>query len=125
MDSKQLNQLDPKLKETYERVMGTPLNKSFTQPLPPQLPTNMPKTPFPSATPVTTQTPTRQPSPKPFQPQPATYNVGQNQKPQTQIAKKQNKMTPIFIVIGSFIFIILYALIWIKVLNLEVPFLPF
>jgi len=140
MDSKQLNQLNPKLKEVYERVMGTspykpsstsPINKIPTSPLPttkasePQSPTNIPKPLFPSATPVT-QPPTQQPMPKPFQPQPITNREQQNPQPQIpQTTKKQNKMTPIFIVIGIFIFIILYALVWIKVLKLEVPFLPF
>ena len=151
MDKKQLSQLDPKLKETYERIMGI----SST---PGQRPTPFapkPVSPIASAQPI---------APQPFQPQPlqpnkasfqATENTNPNakevyrvypnqsipapppivktqpiqnqpiQKPQTQNKKKKSKILPVLMGFGGTIFLIGYTLFWIKFFNLKVPFLPF
>ncbi|MDE2590645.1 MAG: hypothetical protein KGL95_13385 [Patescibacteria group bacterium] len=80
MDPKQqLNQLDPKLKEAYERVMGTPVSNSPTQPATQTPPSVPPQTPAPNAAPPppppptqnqSVPSPTQTPAPPPIQPTP-------------------------------------------------------
>ena len=130
MDSKQLNQLDPKLKETYERVMGTstvPIQKPFI-PNPTVVTNPLPITPQPI-----TQKPLVQSQPihqsvqsfqaKPIQAQPTQPQS--MQKSQLQNLKKKNKILPALAALGGIIFLIGYAFFWIKFFNLKLPFLPF
>lgn len=108
MDPKSLSAIDPKLKETYERVMGTsvpqaqqaaPENTPVT-PAPPVA--DVPEPPFPSNN-------------SPFMsssaplPNPATMN--QNASPMLKIAY----------IVGGVIFFIVYTIFWIKIFNL--PFI--
>ena len=134
MDTKQLNQLDPKLKETYERIMGTKTTPSSplkpVQPQAIQPPSPSPKTPsiFPASAFQVAQ-PQQPPTPKLFQPSLANQTQAtttiqsdvQTPKPQpilqpALLRKKSNKMTNLLIVIGGIIFILVYALVWIKIL---------
>lgn len=39
--------------------------------------------------------------------------------------KKGGSMMPLLLVFGAIIFIALYAIIWVKIFNIQVPFLPF
>ncbi len=133
MDTKQLNQLDPKLKETYERIMGTKTAPSPSpKPVQPQAiqpPSPSPKnpSPFPASLPQAAQG-KQQPTPKPLQPplgnQTQATTIQSDAKTPTpqpilqpaQATKKSNNMRKILIVIGAVIFIIVYALVWIKIL---------
>lgn len=119
MDSKQqFGQLDPKLKEVYERVMGTSVSSS------PKVVS--PSSPLPVApVPVQIQqhsAPIAQPeSPKPQMPQVPTA-------PQTQTqavsVKPHGHISPMVWILGGFTFVIIYALAWIKIFNLKLPFSP-
>lgn len=138
MNPKNINNLDPKLKETYERVMGT----SFPtpQPVSQQTPQNTAPAPEPVQT---VQTPTPQPVLQPIsapadpmqasqifragdpfkQPETppadliAKANMGNgvvNQQPQ----KKKHNLMPVYLLIGGVIFFAAYAAIWGKVFGL-------
>ena len=95
-------QLDPKLREAYDRVMGTVV------------------TPPPPANPE----PVSIPPVQPVMQQPAqTVNV---QSPTTEKAaqiKKKRKVSPLIIVLGVIIFLAVYAVVWVKYFGLTVPFL--
>lgn len=97
MNPKNLTQLDPKLREAYERVMGT------SAPTQAQTSTTL-ITPPNSAPVVSTPTP----------------------EPQSQVvaSKKREGISPILIAIAVILFFTVYSIIWIKVFNLKVPFLP-
>lgn len=92
MNPKNLSHLDPKLKEAYERVMGTSV------PAPAQA--------LPSPAPVVS-TPVQE-------------------TPQNQVVanKKREGLSPILVGVAVILFFAAYTIIWIKVFNLKVPFLP-
>lgn len=71
-------ELDPKLKEAYERVMGTPVS--------------------------------------------TTEKAGNS--PQVVSFRKKAGSLPILLPLIGVLFFIIYTLIWVKVLNLKVPFIP-
>lgn len=121
MDYKQqFGQLDPKLKEVYERVMGTSV----------------------SSAPKASAAPSPQPTaPPPVQPQQHTASIPQpeNQKPQmpqastapspqTQTQAVSEKphvhISPVVWILGGVTFVIIYALAWVKIFNLKLPFAP-
>ena len=139
MDPQKLSQLDPKLREAYERVMGTTIPA-------PQAPAQAPVPPAPVA-------PTPQPQPQPLQPpfspqpqvvpeavpaQPASNfvqmnseirtaapNIAPQAQAQTMVLKKKSGIMPVLFVFVGIIFIVIYALFWTKFFNLKLPFLPF
>lgn len=108
MDPQKLSGLDPKLREAYQRVMGTTL----TQPQ---------------------QIPNTNPAIMP-QPQPQTNNFDQMHsgmpasapEPQAQgmVQKKGSIFTPILIGIGLLAGITIYTFVWTKILGFQLPFLP-
>lgn len=136
MDPQKLSQLDPKLRDAYQRVMGTSVP-------PPQAPPPSPPPPTPTPTPApvqdsvsTVQEPSPIPTPEPTIPQPteptaAATNFDQmksevatNQpQAQTAVVKKKSAM-PILMVIGAICFIVIYTLVWTKIFNFKLPFLP-
>ena len=126
MDSKQLNTLDPKLKETYERVMGTSSQPNVSQPIT-QKPTTQSQPlqpqPFQPIKPQPIQQPIQTSKATPFQTQPTQTQPIQG--PQTKSIKKTNKMLPILLVLTGIVFLIGYTIIWLKIFNLNLPFLPF
>lgn len=123
MDIKQFSQLDPKLKETYERVMGTGINPSTKPQGAASAPQRMsqPQTFVPKPFQPIQQMTQQQPF-KPIQPQPGAQPI---QRPQTQNLKKKNKIIPILAGLGGIIFIVGYTFFWIKIFKLKIPFLPF
>jgi hypothetical protein len=58
-------------------------------------------------------------------PQAQPAQIQPTQKPQTQNLKKKNKILPVFILLCGILFLIGYAFFWIKIFNLNLPFLPF
>lgn len=105
MEQKNPTQLDPKLREVYERVMGTavpPIQKSA----PSQNP--IPKPPGSSQSP---QTQVFHASP---QPKTVTF---------TNTKSSGSSLAPAYI-IGGLLFFMVYAFLWIKIFNLKLPFLP-
>lgn len=142
MDPKQqISQLDPKVKEAYDRVM----NASVT---PPASTSPQPNNPTPSVTtPVVPSTVVQTPSAQPVNPaahtvpstptivagmpQPSTVRrepekIHIGSVPNTTAAKKKtsNGISPIIYIIGGFIFLVVYTIFWLKFFNVPVPFLP-
>jgi hypothetical protein len=133
MNPKNINDLDPKLKETYERVMGTSFAQTPTQAAPqPQQPLQtvveptQPPLAAQMAQPVETpiSAPEMVPSPQmtPVNPAftqtvtpPPNVMVGDATAP----AKKKNAfLMPVLFVVGGVIFFVAYAVIWAKVFGL-------
>lgn len=149
MDPASLSNLDPKLRETYERVMGTT-----------PAPTDPPPTTSDATTATTTSTPTdtmtaSEPSTPETVPTPATpaenpaavdplaapaadTTSSPEQQPQTvtitqslpnptienQIAAPHGHMglIKIFYVLGAIVFFVIYVFFWMKIFNISLPF---
>jgi len=139
MDTKQLQGLDPKLQEAYHRVMATtPLSAVSVNANLSQTPSvnkeSIPSMNTPSGTVVkekiVTTTPhpteTTQPLPAPSHPQNAGTVHVEYQLRSPHLAKQKGKMhIPIGVyVLGGAVFFILYTLFWVRVFNINVPFLP-
>lgn len=113
MNPKTPQDLDPKLKEAYERVMGGNQGQPLSPTPPPNAP--LPTQPAPPSVPLT----------NPFaNPQPpiATTNVqspsitplNANGKP----VKKKTKISPIIFLVVGLAFFVVYAVVWAKVFKL-------
>lgn len=130
MDQKQLSQLDPKLRETYERVMGinapqnippkpeAPLLPSQPEPNTPPPPQNPQSPPIPN-TPNTSRVTsafvageTKISNPPPTETKPA------------EMKRSERKISPVVVVLGIAVFFIIYTFVWIKVFDLKIPLLP-
>lgn len=114
MDQNKSVQLDPKLREAYERVMGT----SF---------------PSPSGTQA-------QPQPTPISPTPVAQTVGVGAaptmpakatvthpaaNPNVFVAKGGSKGIPaILLVLIAIIFFVAYTVVWMVIFKIPIPFLP-
>lgn len=134
-----LSGLDPKLKEAYERVMGT---ATPSTPPPPQTPQQTPQTAQPSVVkPTLEQTAQAQPSSQPVTPTPASQPQTPEEPTKDEAsestvayqaftetnagtAKKKSGISPIILIFGGIVFFIVYALVWIKLFNVKLPFLP-
>lgn len=150
MDPNTTNNLDPKLKDMYNRVMSTPVPPPVTptpsaptppltpdpvtspNPTPPQMPNPLPQPEAAAPTP-----------PPPIQPQPenqtppttemhSTMPIPVSPKPISAAivgggtAKSKNmKFFPVLLAFGAIIFFGVYTVFWVKFFNLSVPFLPF
>jgi hypothetical protein len=134
MNLKNINDLDPKLKETYERVMGTSLAGSN-----PTTPPTMETQPVSQPQPESQPEPQAQPQPQSEAPTPIptegstvsqvfraddaaksveTATVNLPSKNEATAKKDGKKLLPIIIVIGSVVFFAVYTVIWAKVLGL-------
>ena len=122
---KTVSQLDPKLKEAYDRVMGTVVTPpaNAAQAIPTTPPPAAPLTPSLFPMPSTTATPVK-PSPISTIPD---YQKAQSptSAPMQAItaAKKKSGSKALIIMLAVIIFLIIYAIVWIKMFNLKVPFL--
>ena len=139
MDPKALNNLDPKLKETYDRVMGTTTPPASTAPQTPTAPATPPAAATPSpvniniqqAAPEATAQPTDAASPVPsyttdnlkFQAAIQTPMVGA--APMAGLAPQPqgpSSLLKILYIIGAIVFFVVYAYFWAKIFNLPLPF---
>lgn len=122
--------LDPKLKEAYDRVMGTQTSPS------------QPPTPAPNVPPASTieQPVTVPPTPTsftpPIQPSPAHSEPAEPVEPVTQVyhaqaqpvstttlnSQKKSKISWWVFVLMGLAFFIVYTLVWIRVFNVSLPF---
>ena len=135
MNPKSINDLDPKLKETYERVMGTALGSASTPPAP-KMETQPVKAEAPTVVEPGLQTEQQLPMEAPSVSTNAGTTVSQvfradNQNKTSEPAtvsspsfKKAaatkiniNKLLPI-IVIVAIVFFIIYGVVWAKLLGL-------
>lgn len=125
MDPKAANNLDPKMKETYDRVMGT----STTPNAAPAAAAPMATTPAASTptTPPAANTPfgtaPSMPDNLQFQAaiqaapaQPATTSVG------VAVPNQTSSMVRILYIVGSVVFFAAYTYLWIKIFNISLPF---
>ena len=131
MNPKSVNDLDPKLKETYERVMGTSLGANpTTSPVPtmetqtitqPQQTEPQPQPEAPVATIADENTTVSQifraDSPSKIS-EPATVSSPSFKKGATTKTDGNKKSLLIIIAIGVVVFFAIYAVIWAKVLGL-------
>jgi hypothetical protein len=129
MDPQKLSQLDPKLREAYQRVMGTTIPEPAA---PNQAPAPAPLQPTP---PVAQPQPVTNPqaAPEPAIPQQPTSNFVQmnstvaaipaDQAQSGTVLKKKSGLMPVLFIIAGLIFVGIYTLFWVKIFNLQVPFL--
>lgn len=135
MNPKGTSNLDPKLRETYERVMGT----TFRSPTPsePQQPAApQPKAPVFTSTPVADPNSSANLTPQPEMVQSPSFKsqdpfidppmppaevflksavINNNPVPSQ---KKKNKLMPVILIFGAAVFFIIYAAVWAKVFGL-------
>lgn len=159
MDPKAAAQLDPKLQEAYDRVMGihidpiAPATNAST--LPPVPPTGMPSAPTmspdsvtPPAMPSLPQSPANPTNTAASATVPSTPDMSgpaiieeqeetektpspvmntmentTNVKPHGFVAKGGMGISPVIVVLGAIVFLIIYTIVWIKVFNLPVPYI--
>ncbi|OGH25098.1 MAG: hypothetical protein A3B47_03315 [Candidatus Levybacteria bacterium RIFCSPLOWO2_01_FULL_39_24] len=146
MDPQKLSQLDPKLREAYQRVMGTtiptpPAAPIQTQAPPPSIPSD--PTQIPQPQPIINPQSQAVPMPESVPTQPATNFVQMNSEvpapaqnfttpppmPLAQtmaVKKKSGIIMPILFGFAALVFIAIYTLFWTKIFNFNLPFkLPF
>lgn len=97
-----VSQLDPKLQEAYNRVMGTAINPQAAQPTQ----TQAPQTAAPAS--VNNQ---------------AFRNPVLTAQKAEGKTKRKSKLSPTLIVLVFVVFFLVYAAIWIRMFNLRVPYL--
>lgn len=117
MNQKTPADLDPKLKEAYDRVMGGNLNQS-TPPPPPvppkmQTPASPPVNSAPIPTPLTNPAPTDTPPLNVMSPTTASSTGDQ-----VISTKKKSRISPLIFLIVGVVFFIIYAVVWGKVFKL-------
>lgn len=119
MDPKSLSSLDPKLKETYERVMGTSVPQQA--PTAPATPVVEPE----NNVPVTPAPPISEPAEQPVQANTSPFMASSMGQPLPNPAEMQQQaaspMLKIAYIVGGIIFFIVYTIFWIKIFNL--PFI--
>lgn len=122
MDKKTQN-LDPALKATYERVMGTNVSQPTTPP-----------TPQPTAPAQPTQATSSAPTSQAPQP---TVTVPQGSSAAKVVAggstttnvvaggsKKSGGLSPILIAVALILFFTVYTFVWLFVFKVKLPFVP-
>lgn len=124
MDNKTPQQLDPKLKEAYDRVMGTVVTPPLKTPQPATPPLPEHQQSVSSVSPVS-PTPAAQPEPEHEQttPTPTTTVEAQPIIQKGVPLKKKGKVSPLIIFLGIIVFIAVYAIVWVKYFGLKVPYL--
>ncbi len=132
---KQLAGLDPKTQETYHRVMNTPVTAA-PAPLQPAPPVQTAPPPPPTAPTSTTTTTPIEPVPQDQTTQqivtptlavqvpqpPPTINEANSQVFSSK--KKAGGVPPVITVLGVVVFFVVYTMVWVKIFNARLPFLP-
>ncbi len=98
-------QLDPKLKEAYDRVMGTVITPKQTAE--PQKAENQPQQPAPHAT--------QQSQPVKAQATPPTLIP----KPTSEFVRKKKGISPLILILLMILFLFGYAYVWIMIFNVK------
>ncbi len=121
MNPKTPADLDPKLKEAYDRVMGGNFSPSapIPNPTPPKVENPLPTTASaPAINPMPYPTPLTNPAPVDMPPlsvmSPSTTASGQ----QVISTKKKSKISPIIFLLAGLVFLAIYAVVWGKIFNL-------
>ena len=136
MDPQKLSQLDPKLREAYQRVMGTtlpqvqpasPRGEPVQAPTPSQPPVSEPEPAIPQQPPLGANNFVQMNSEVASAPTvapPASPNFAAPATASTIAVKKKSMMMPVMIGVASLVFLAIYTLFWTKLFSLKVPFLP-
>lgn len=140
MDKKTQN-LDPQLKATYERVMGTNLSQSNStstpQPTVPPAQASTPPQPAQSAPPVPTPTPPTPASSTPYTPPPQPTVTAPPVSPAAKVvaggssdakvvaggSKKSGGLSPILVAVAILLFFTIYTIVWLFVFKVKLPFI--
>lgn len=131
----QLSKMDPKLKEAYERVMGTPGAQMQSSP-PPQGLSAQPNTP-PVPPPAQPSSPSMEEIPRMVVPErrsTQTVHFGGGVPIQSThvqalpvltaaTQRKKSGISPLVIILGAGVFFVVYTAFWIKILAIPIPFL--
>lgn len=120
MDPQKLSKLDPKLREAYQRVMGTEVSQTQVSPVSQSQPEPQPEV---NAQPNISaqQAPTQ--SSAFFTPTPNFATP----VPQAQPIITERRGNPLMLIavgIAVLVFVVIYGLFWARVFNLKLPFLP-
>jgi len=123
MNPKTPQDLDPKLKEAYDRVMGGNFNPSTPTAPPPNLAPKIENPLPPAPTPIATNP---QPLPPPTNPVPVNMPPLNAMSPSTTAlpeqpaspTKKKFKFSPIIFIVVGLVFFAVYAVVWGKIFNL-------
>ena len=91
-------QLDPKLKEAYDRVMGTTINPSSHQQAAAPQQAHAPQAPQQTVASPTTSV-------------------------QKAVATKKGGLKSLIIFFAIIVFFVIYGLVWVKMFDLKIPFL--
>ncbi len=121
MDPKSTQTLDPKLKEAYDRVMGTTLPQTSPPPI-----TEKPTAPM---DPMTTHEPQNKPSAPPIHqttqmPTPITTAPHISSGFVAPHEEKKPAVSGTLLIIAGVVFLIVYTLFWLKRFGIAIPFLP-
>lgn len=118
MDKKGLGGMDPRLRQAYERVMGTNVAHIQAQSKTPQAqPVPTVPSPHQAAEPAAPQA-TISPQDKVI-----SYNA-LKEKAKTAAGKGKGLPVPLLIVL-AITFLLLYTVVWSKIFGIKLPFLPF
>lgn len=128
MDPKKQQTLDPKLKEVYDRVMGT-----ATKSAAPSVPEPVKAEPTKETPPPAAPQSVRPTVPAPPAPEPAKAHVTTAAPVITSgfVAKgseekeKKSGISPVILFLAAVVFLLVYALVWVKFFNIQLPFLTF
>jgi len=122
---KNVSQLDPKLKEAYDRVMGTVVTPPVKA-TPTAMSATSPSVPPLSSTPLS-PTPTMSVNPLPTTSTTAinhqAVSVPISNTKITTLKKKSGAFKALIFMFAGIVFFIIYALVWIKMFNLKFPYL--
>lgn len=129
MDPSTLSNLDPKLKETYEKVMGTNTAtqpKTSDQPDTASSPNQNPQLNDNGLSAPITQPPVEDPAQSSETPQSVTINQPLPNPASSDIISKPQSghggLIKIFYVLGATVFFVIYIFFWMKIFNLSLPF---
>ncbi len=133
MDPTSLSNLDPKLKDTYERVMGTstpapadasaPTTPTASQTLADSAPAADSSTTENTLSPLPENT-----SPASAEPHPETVTINQPLPPTPAASAIIDKphghsgLIVVFYVLGAIVFFVIYIFFWAKIFNIALPF---
>ena len=140
MDPKSINNLDPKLKETYDRVMGT--TTPGTAPSAPTTPPQATTPPIPVTAPANvdiTQTTPTTPAEMPqtaapsynadnlrfqaaIQQAPVAGSIPVGGMAAPKMPGQTSSLLRILYIIAAIVFFVVYTFVWVKIFNLPLPF---
>lgn len=107
--------LDPKLKETYDRIMGTRVNVQSPKPVAPApQPSPQEHVPVEGVAPVSTSAPAA----KEEKPEMVNINTSSSSPAPAAKTASSKKMSPIIFVVAGVGFFLVYTVVWLKIFGI-------